>query len=277
MTKEQVWKQAWERVRAIDAALESGRDVSRELTAVATWFREQRDQPRLVSLANLLTSPLTRRQLWCVLVPLEREIARLKITDVEILEGDRPAPVADASSRMAVTVVLDSIRSAFNVGGIFRTAECFGVERLVLCGYTATPEDPAIVRSALGTERLVEWQAEADIQTAISRLRETGIACYALETVSGAEEIGRVQWRFPLALVVGNERFGITHSVLSLCDGIVRIPLYGCKNSLNVVTSFAIAAHTLRRAWGAGALRQRGRLTPPAERLRSGEAERLRS
>lgn len=252
MTKEQVWKQAWERVRAIDSAMESGRDVSADVANTAVWFRAQTDHPRLSSLANLLVSPLTRRQLWCVLVPLEREVARLKITDVEILEGDRSVSAVKVSSSMPVTVVLDSIRSAFNVGGIFRTAECFGVQRLVLCGYTATPEDPAIVRSALGTERLVEWSAEADIQTSISRLREDGIVCYALETVSDAETMESAQWRFPLALVIGNERFGITPSVLSLCNGIVRIPLYGCKNSLNVVTSFAIAAHTIRRAWNEG-------------------------
>ena len=192
---------------------------------------------------------MTRQQFWSVLVPVEREVARIKITDVDILDADLPADAA-AGAPMPVTAVVDSIRSAFNVGGIFRTAECFGVREVVLCGYSPLPDCPQVAKAALGTERLVAWRYAENIRAVIAELKASGIACLALETVAGAPDIAAFSWTFPCALVLGNERFGLDPEVVAACDGAVRIPLCGRKNSLNVVTAFAVAAHEVRRQFG---------------------------
>lgn len=247
-----LWQEALQKARTLDAALQAD-DLSaaaRLSDAFSDWLAAQEAVPRLAGLARLVTPGLTRRQLWCVLVPIERRIAKLKVTDVEILEGDADG-VGEGKPPMALTVVLDSLRSAFNVGGIFRTAECFGAERIILCGYTATPEDPRVARAALGTERRVPWRYTGDIREAVAALQAEGTPCIALETVPDAPPPDRFEWPFPCALLLGNERFGLPADVVSRCAGVVRIPLFGAKNSLNVGSAFAIAANAIRRSWEA--------------------------
>jgi tRNA G18 (ribose-2'-O)-methylase SpoU len=148
---------------------------------------------------------------------------------------------------MPVTVVLDSIRSAFNVGGIFRTAECFGVERMILCGYTPLPDQPQVKKAALGTDARLAWRYEEEILSGIKQLKASGVTCYALETVAHAPTVAETPWKFPAALILGNERFGLNPEVVAACDSVVRIPLFGLKNSLNVVSAFSITAYEIRK------------------------------
>jgi tRNA G18 (ribose-2'-O)-methylase SpoU len=243
---QQVWREALDRLRALDAAWADEASRLRELASCRAWIAEQTALPHLAKLARLLEPAMTRRQFWSVLVPVEREVARCKVTDVDILDADLPADTA-AGTPMPLTVVVDSVRSAFNVGGIFRTAECFGVSELVLCGYTPLPDQPQVARAALGAEKLVSWRYREDLRAAIAELKASGVACLALETVAGAPDIAAFAWPFPCALVLGNERFGLDPEVVAACDGAVRITLFGRKNSLNVVTAFAVAAHEVRR------------------------------
>lgn len=208
----------------------------------------QTEDPRLAALARLLTPALDRRAFWSVLVPVERSLARLRVTDSAILDADLPAAAAPAPD-LPLTVVLDSFRSAFNVGGIFRTAECFGIRELVLCGYTSTPENPQVAAASLGTEKRVPWRAVGDIHAALAELKSKGVPCIALETVKDAPAVADYAWPFPCALVLGNERFGLDANVLADCRAAVRIPLFGAKNSLNVVSAFSIAAYEIRRRY----------------------------
>jgi len=237
------------RLRALDAAWAADEPARlRALQACHEWMAQQTALPHLARLSRLLTPAMTRQQFWCALVPVEREVARCKITDVDILDADLPADAA-ACATMPVTVVVDSVRSAFNLGGIFRTAECFGARELILCGYTPLPSQPQAARAALGTEALVPWRAAEDVHAALAALKAQGVSCLALETVAGAPDLADFSWPFPCALVLGNERFGLDAGVIQACDGAVRIPLYGRKNSLNVVTAFGVAAHALRRSF----------------------------
>ena len=243
---QQIWREARERLSALDAAWADEPARLRALAACRAWIAEQAALPHLAKLARLLEPAMTRQQFWCVLVPVEREVARLRITDVDILDADLSAGAAQGAA-MPLTVIVDSVRSAFNLGGIFRTAECFGVRELVLCGYTPLPAQPQVAKAALGTERLVAWRSAEDIRAAITDLKASGVPCFALETVAGAPAFDEVAWPFPCALVLGNERFGLDPEVVALCDSAVRIPLFGRKNSLNVVTAFAVAAAEVRR------------------------------
>jgi tRNA G18 (ribose-2'-O)-methylase SpoU len=145
--------------------------------------------------------------------------------------------------------VADSLRSAFNVGGLFRTAECFGAESVWLCGYSATPEHPHVAEAALGADRLVPWRACSRTTDAIGDLRRAGRAVVALETVDGAPDLTVFRWSFPCALLLGNERFGLGPDLVAQADACVRIPVFGRKNSLNVVSAAAIALHAARCAW----------------------------
>ena len=246
-----IWREALERLRALDAAWADDASRLRELASCRAWIAEQTALPHLAKLARLLAPAITRQQFWSALVPVEREVARCKITDVDILDADLPAGAA-AGETIPLTVVVDSVRSAFNLGGIFRTAECFGVRELVLCGYTPLPEQPQVARAALGTEKLVAWRHAEDIRKVIAELKASGTHCLALETVAGAPDIAEFGWPFPCALVLGNERFGLDAEIVAACDGAVRIPLYGRKNSLNVVTAFAVAACEIRKRHNLG-------------------------
>ncbi|NCB29331.1 MAG: TrmH family RNA methyltransferase [Clostridia bacterium] len=245
------WKEAASRLRALDTAWDNATSRQEHLVACRDWMEQQTHLPRLVALARLLTPTVTRQQFWSVLVPVEREVAKQRITDIDILDADLPPEAAHPAPHLPLTVVVDSLRSAFNVGGLFRTAECFGVRELVLCGYTPLPDHPQVARAALGTELLVAWQQQEDIRVALADLQARNIPCIALETVAGAPAATAFAWRFPCALIVGNERFGIDPEIVARCDGIVRIPLFGRKNSLNVVSAFALAADAIRRAWDA--------------------------
>ena len=208
---------------------------------------EQEALPRLAALARQMNPAMSRCQFWCVLVPVEREVSRCKVTDIDILDCDLPPDAPTVAQIMPVTVVLDCIRSAFNVGGIFRSAECFGVAEIVLCGYTPLPTQPQTARVALGTERSVAWRYAEDTRRTIAALKAEGIRCYALETATNATDIGATAWQFPCALVLGNERFGLDAETVAACDAVVRIPSFGRKNSLNVVSAFSVAAYEVRK------------------------------
>lgn len=251
-TSENIWREALLRLRALDAAWAEPAARLREISACRAWLAAQAPLPRLAALARLLEPDLTRQQFWCALVPVERAVSRCKVTDVEILDADLPAELPPPSPPMPLTVVADSIRSAFNLGGLFRTAECFGVSEVVLCGYTPAPEQPQAARAALGAEKLVPWRSVENVLEAVAGLQARGVRCLALETVADAPELAEFAWPFPCALVLGNERFGLGAEVIAACDGVVRIPLYGRKNSLNVVTAFAVAAYEIRRQFERG-------------------------
>ncbi|MDE5945262.1 MAG: TrmH family RNA methyltransferase [Rikenella sp.] len=164
-----------------------------------------------------------------------------KITNEEL---GRPTPEAFATQRrLPLTVVLDNVRSANNTGAFFRTGDAFGIERLVLCGITATPPSRDIHKSALGAELTVSWEYETESTKAVERLRNEGYTVLAVEQVRGAVSLecldlspfGEKAARF--ALVFGNEVEGVQQEVVDLCDGAIEIPQVGTKHSLNVAVS----------------------------------------
>lgn len=138
--------------------------------------------------------------------------------------------------KMPVTVVLDNVRSALNVGSFFRTCDAFAVERIMLCGITAAPPDREIHKTALGAELTVAWQRFSSTTECIAQLHGEQYTVLAVEQVEGsamlqdlAPEAGR---RY--ALVFGNEVDGVSQEAADLCDGAIEIPQAGTKHSLNV-------------------------------------------
>ncbi len=145
-------------------------------------------------------------------------------------------------------ILLDNIRSLYNVGSIFRTAEAVGAAKLHLCGMTATPKNPRLAKTALGAEEMVAWEYHNNALLAAQKLRDEGFALWALEGGDGAESIFGVSPPKPkskLVLVVGNEMAGVDPEVLTLCKRVLYIPMNGKKESLNLAVAFGIAAYRL--------------------------------
>ena len=160
-----------------------------------------------------------------------------KITNQQL--GRLTADEFRAAEKMRVTVVLDNVRSAQNVGAFFRTCDTFAVEHIVLCGITATPPNRDIHKTALGAEQSVGWSACASTEECVAGLRARGVRVLAVEQVEGAAMLDtfRAEDDTDYALVFGNEVDGVAQSVVDMCDGAIEIPQAGTKHSLNVSVS----------------------------------------
>ena len=150
-----------------------------------------------------------------------------KITNEEL---NRPsAGEFAAMEKMPVAVVLDNVRSLQNVGAFFRTGDAFAVERIALCGITATPPNRDIHKTALGAELTVPWTYHKTTEECIARLRAEGYRVYAVEQVEGAVMLGdfRAEPGVKYALVFGNEVMGVGQQAVDMCHGAIEIPQAG--------------------------------------------------
>ncbi len=145
---------------------------------------------------------------------------------------------------MPLVIIAHNIRSLHNVGAIFRSAAAFGIEKVYLTGYTATPPRKEIAKVALGSERLVPWEAD-DITVVIESLKQSGYSICALETTPDAQLIDQVR-QDRTALILGNEVEGIEPEILSQCDQKIIIPMHA-KRSLNVSVAAGVAMYAFTR------------------------------
>jgi tRNA G18 (ribose-2'-O)-methylase SpoU len=149
--------------------------------------------------------------------------------------------------RLPVYLILENIRSLWNVGSMFRSADGAGIARIYLCGYTARPPRPEISKTALGAENHVPWEGVQDPAKAVKILQHQGIPVLALEQTDSSVSLWEAPIELPLGLVVGNEVEGISSHVVSLADGALEIPLHGIKESLNVAVACGIALFEIAR------------------------------
>lgn len=145
--------------------------------------------------------------------------------------------------------MLDNIRSVWNVGSIFRTADAVGLGGLFLTGMTATPPRKDIEKTALGATLTVPWDYWQDSAKAAQHIKDQGIALVALEQTSRSVDWDDFQYPFPHCFVVGHEVNGVRSEILDIADHVVEIPMAGTKHSLNVAVSFGILAYQVRRRW----------------------------
>ena len=166
----------------------------------------------------------------------------------EAFTGQRPGPATGADAP-SIEALLDNVRSIFNVGSIFRTADGAGIGPLHLCGITATPDHPKLAKTALGAETAVSWRYNSNGVDAAEALKADGRQLWALEGSGQSDALFDMRPEpdgVPIVLVVGNERAGVDPGILTLCDRSVELPMQGVKTSLNVATAFGIAAYYLR-------------------------------
>ncbi len=168
-----------------------------------------------------------------------------KLTHPELLQRQKQA----SKERLPICVVLNNIRSLYNVGSIFRTADGAGAEKIWLCGITGRPPQAKISKTALGAEQSVPWEYSASAFTVIRALKKKGYRTVFVEQTENAKPYHILVPQGPVCLVLGNEIDGIYESLLPLCDDAVEIEMAGLKNSLNVTVAFGIVAYHLRRGY----------------------------
>jgi 23S rRNA (guanosine2251-2'-O)-methyltransferase len=173
-----------------------------------------------------------------------------KLTHDEISQNRCTLETIENVKKLPVYVLLNSIRSSYNVGSIFRTSDGAMIEKLFLCGYTPYPPKKEVLKTSLGSQDSVQWEYVRDAKEVVLSLKEKGIKICALELTSTSKpyyEISKID--FPLCLIVGNEISGVSQELIDLCDFSVEIPQYGIKQSLNVAVAYGISIFDLRRIY----------------------------
>lgn len=194
-----------------------------------------------------LTTGMTLRHFATIAVPFERYLKKpVQDDDFLVSNMDRDHLV---TPRVPLHFVVDNMRSAFNVGSVFRTADTLGAQKVWLTGYTPTPHQLQVEKAALGATFIMEWET-VSFNDALKSLKSQGVRLVALETSARAHDIAYPYTENqPVAFILGNERFGLDSEQLALCDEIRRIPTFGIKNSLNAATAAAIAGYEWRKQW----------------------------
>ncbi len=163
---------------------------------------------------------------------------KLKITELNRLTVDE----FKQANKLPLAVILDEVRSLHNIGSVFRTSDAFLVERIYLCGITATPPHPEMHKTALGAEDTVDWKYVKHTLEAVEELHNEGYKVLAIEQVEGSTMLDELELEpdKKYAIVMGNEVKGVQQEVIDACDGCIEIPQYGTKHSLNVSVTTGI-------------------------------------
>lgn len=151
-------------------------------------------------------------------------------------------------SKQELYLIIDNIRSAHNVGSIFRTADGAGVSKVYVCGFSPTPENYKVLKTSLGAEKTMPWEYYRQTWRLLEKLKKEKVRIVALELTSKSKNI--FQYKISnsrgVALIVGNEVKGLSKGILKYADEIVEIPMSGNKESLNVSVAAGIAAYYIR-------------------------------
>ncbi len=160
------------------------------------------------------------------------------------------AKVPESTDSPPLEALLDNVRSAWNVGAIFRTSDGLGVAKLHLCGITPTPENQSVAKTALGADQIIPWTQARNALSLAEKLLAEGVRLWALEQDERAIPVS-TGWETDqrrIVLIVGNEVTGVDPALLDLCERIVFIPMQGQKRSLNVEVAFGVAVSAIKNA-----------------------------
>lgn len=163
---------------------------------------------------------------------------KLKVTELDRISVEE----FKEAKKLPLVVVLDNVRSVYNVGSVFRTCDAFLIESIYLCGISAQPPQIELHKTALGAEFTVDWKYFKDTRDAVKYLQEQGYIVYSVEQVEGSIMLQDLQLdkKQKYAIVMGHEVKGVQQEVVDMCDGCIEIPQYGTKHSLNVSVTTGI-------------------------------------
>lgn len=198
-------------------------------------------------LLEKLSFSVTLPQFKVFLVPFERELSRLQyalkfsVSHQDSIEKKEP-------EKSSLYFILDNIRSAYNVGSILRLSECLGVKEVIFTGYTPREDHPKVKKTSMNVEDFVKTRYFENAFEAISFLKKKGVFIAALETEESAQNLYDFSCgSSEIALLVGNERHGISYDLLKECDALIKIPVWGVKNSLNVTSALSVSSYEIKR------------------------------
>lgn len=168
-----------------------------------------------------------------------------KISYLDLIAASPSLEVLKKRPRRPVRVLLDNVRSLYNVGSIFRTSDAAGVEKIYLCGITGKPPRAEIHKAALGAEKSVPWEYFKNPIAIVQQLKAEGHRIVILEHTDEPQLYHQSKYQFPLCLVVGHEIAGVSDEVVALADLAIEIPMFGIKQSLNVAVAYGIAIYEI--------------------------------
>jgi 23S rRNA (guanosine2251-2'-O)-methyltransferase len=179
----------------------------------------------------------------CPKCKTKTEIIHILNLDEEVVKF---APFKPTSNR--TVVLLDNVRSSFNVGSIIRTADAVGIKKIYLAGITPSPLNHKVLKTSLGSEKTIEFESHPNSLTLAARLKELGYSLISLEHTEYSQslfEAHSFHYQSSVCLIVGNEIVGVDPDLLKISDQVLSIPMLGIKKSLNVATAFGIAVYSL--------------------------------
>ncbi len=177
-----------------------------------------------------------------------KSVSMKKLTHSEISQNRSTIETLHTVNKLPVYVILNSIRSAYNVGSVFRTSDGAMIEKLYLCGYTPHPPQKEVLKTALGSTESVQWEYVKDPLEVVKDLKANGVKICALEQTSKSIPYYNMSTgHFPLCLIIGNEISGVSQELIDHCDFSIDIPQYGIKQSLNVAVAYGISIFELRK------------------------------
>ena len=146
-----------------------------------------------------------------------------------------------SAEKTPITIVLDNVRSALNVGSVFRTSDAFLIENIILCGITATPPNKEIRKAALGSTDSVKWEYIKNTTDAVKQLIKDGYHVVGIEQADKSTQLNEFELpKKPIAIILGNEVNGVDQQAIDLCNEVIEIPQFGTKHSLNIAVTSGI-------------------------------------
>ena len=171
---------------------------------------------------------------------------RLNSKQLRNLTDEQAEEIKKSIKRLPLFLVLDSIYDTYNVGSFFRLGEALAVKKIYLCGETETPPNTKVKRAAIGTDKIVPWVYKKNVADAIKELREKeGAQIVAVEQTKDSVFYNKAEYKFPVALILGNETSGVSQKALKLSDLVVEIPMFGVNKSLNVLVAASVISFWL--------------------------------
>jgi len=171
-----------------------------------------------------------------------------KLSHAEISENRATLETIENVKKLPVVVILNSIRSSYNVGSIFRTSDGAMIEKLYLCGYTPHPPKKEVLKTALGSQDSVNWEFVENPINIVNEYKSKGYTICVLEQTNNNISYSELEKsNLPLCLIVGNEISGVNQELIDLCDISIEIPQFGIKQSLNVAVAYGITIFELRK------------------------------
>lgn len=155
--------------------------------------------------------------------------------------------IAKSIKKNPITIILDNVLDTYNVGSIFRLADAVAAEKVILCGETLTPPNSRIKKASINTWQWVSWEYCSTAREAVEKCQMLNAKCQiiAVEQDERSKPFYKVQYEFPLAIVVGHETYGVSKEVLDMADAIVELPMWGVNKSLNVMVSLGIVLYKI--------------------------------